>query len=57
MYPIEPNLSVAFAITLKQEREKQGLTQKEVAKRFRTNPILATIEKLQNVFGTMFFSF
>ncbi|GHU61696.1 hypothetical protein FACS189445_3960 [Spirochaetia bacterium] len=32
MYPIEPNLSVAFAITLKQIREKQGLTQKEVAK-------------------------
>jgi antitoxin HicB len=71
MYPIEPNLSVAFAITLKQEREKQGLTQKEVAKQLgvhwsayqrienprRTNPTLATIEKLQNVFGTMFFSF
>jgi antitoxin HicB len=70
IYLIQPNLSVSFAITLKQEREKQGLTQREVAKRLgvnwsayqrienprRTNPTLATIEKLQSVFGTTFFS-
>jgi len=28
IYPIAPALNVSFAITLKQEREKQGLTQK-----------------------------
>ncbi len=70
IYPIEASLNVAFAITLKQEREKQGLTQKEVAKRMgvnwsayqrienprKTNPTLATIEKLQKVFGRPFFA-
>src|SRR5664279_3348521 len=33
IFQIAPNLNVSFAITLKQEREKQGLTQKEVAKK------------------------
>lgn len=68
IYPIAPNLNVSFAITLKQEREKQGLTQKEVAKKMgvawsayqrienprKTNPTLSTIEKLQKVFGRPF---
>jgi len=71
IYPIAPTLNVAFAITLKQEREKQGLTQKEVAKKMgvawsayqrienprKTNPTLSTIEKLQKVFGRPFLSF
>ena len=71
IYPIAPALNTAFAITLKQEREKQGLTQKEVAKKMgvawsayqrienprKTNPTLATIEKLQKVFGRPFLSF
>jgi antitoxin HicB len=67
-FPIAPNLNVSFAITLKQERQKRGLTQKEVAKRMgvhwsayqrienprKTNPTLTTIEKLQKVFGRSF---
>jgi antitoxin HicB len=69
-YFIAPSLNVSFAITLKQEREKQGLTQKEVAKRMgvnwsayqrienprKTNPTLSTIDKLQKVFGRSFFA-
>jgi antitoxin HicB len=69
-YSIAPSLNVSFAITLKQEREKQGLTQKEVAKRMgvnwsayqrienprKTNPTLSTIDKLQKVFGRPFFA-
>lgn len=69
-YSVAPSLNVSFAITLKQEREKQGLTQKEVAKRMgvnwsayqrienprKTNPTLATIAKLQKVFGRPFFA-
>jgi len=69
-YPIAPSLNVSFAITLKQEREKQGWSQKEVAKRLgvawsayqrienprKTNPTLLTIEKLQKVFGREFIS-
>ncbi|MDR1453626.1 MAG: type II toxin-antitoxin system HicB family antitoxin [Candidatus Margulisbacteria bacterium] len=71
MVPVKPSLAVSFAITLKQEREKQGLTQKEVAKRLgvnwsayqrienprRTNPTLTTVEKLQKVFGARLLSF
>lgn len=71
MTPIMPSLPISFAITLKQEREKQGLTQKEVAKRLgvnwsacqrienprRTNPTLVTLERLQGVFGTELMSF
>jgi len=67
-FPITPSLKVSFAITLKQERERQGLTQKEVAQRMgvnwtayqrienprKTNPTLAMIGKLQKVFGRLF---
>ena len=70
-YDVAPTLNVSFAITLKQEREKQGLTQKEVAKKMgvawsayqrienprKTNPTLSTIDKLQKVFGRPFFAF
>jgi antitoxin HicB len=69
IYFIEPDLKIAFAITLKQERERLGLTQKEVADRMRvkwafyqrienprkSNPTLGTIEKLQQVFSRRFF--
>jgi antitoxin HicB len=67
---ISPSLKVGFAITLKRERNKQGLTQKEVAERMgvkwsayqrienprKTNPTLSTIAKLQEVFGRPFFA-
>jgi antitoxin HicB len=66
IFPITPSLPVAFAITLKQERQKHGFSQKEVAKCLgvnwtayqrienprRTNPTLTTVERLQKVFGT-----
>jgi antitoxin HicB len=69
IYSIEPELKIAFAIELKQERERQGLTQKDVAKRMnvqwtfyqrienprKSNPTLSTIEKLQTVFDRRFF--
>ena len=68
IYYIEPELKTAFAITLKKERERLGLSQKDVAKRLnvnwtyyqrienprRTNPTLGTIEKLQRVFNRQF---
>jgi antitoxin HicB len=68
IYYIEPELKIAFAITLKKERERLGLTQKDVAERMnvnwtyyqrienprRTNPTLGTIEKLQKVFNRRF---
>jgi len=67
---VERRIHVSFAITLKLEREKQGLTQKEVAKRMginwsayqrienprKTNPTLSTIDTLQKVFGRPFFA-
>ena len=67
---IEPELKIAFAITLKKERERLGLSQKDVAERMnvnwtyyqrienprRTNPTLGTIEKLQKVFNRRFIS-
>jgi antitoxin HicB len=67
---IEPELKVAFAITLKKEREHLGLSQKDVAERMnvnwayyqrienprKTNPTLGTIEKLQKVFNRQFIS-
>ena len=67
---IEPELKIAFAITLKKERERLGLSQKDVAERMnvnwtyyqrienprRTNPTLGTIEKLQMVFNRRFIS-
>jgi len=70
IYYIEPELKIAFAITLKKERERIGLSQKDVAKRMnvnwtyyqrienprRTNPTLGTIEKLQKVFNRQFIS-
>jgi len=70
IYYIEPELKVAFAITLKKERERLGLTQKDIAERMninwtyyqrienprRTNPTLGTIEKLQKVFNRQFIS-
>jgi len=69
-YSIAPSLAISFAITLKQERQKQGLTQKEVARRMgvkwsayqrienprKANPTLSTIGKLQKVFGRPFFA-
>jgi len=68
IYYIEPELKIAFAITLKKERERLGLSQKDVAERMnvnwtyyqrienprRTNPTLGTIEKLQKVFNRRF---
>jgi antitoxin HicB len=70
IYFIEPELKIAFAITLKKERERLGLSQKDVAERMnvnwtyyqrienprRTNPTLGTIEKLQKVFNRRFIS-
>ena len=67
---IEPELKIAFAITLKKERKRRGLSQKDVAERLnvnwtyyqrienprRTNPTLGTIEKLQKVFNRQFIS-
>ena len=67
---IEPELKTAFAITLKKERKRLGLSQKDVAERLnvnwtfyqrienprRTNPTLGTIEKLQKVFNRRFIS-
>ena len=68
IYYIEPELKIAFAITLKKERERLGLSQKEIAERMnvnwtyyqrienprKTNPTLGTIEKLQKVFNRQF---
>jgi len=70
VYYIEPELKIAFAITLKKERERLGLSQKDIAERLnvnwtyyqrienprRTNPTLKTIEKLQKVFNRQFLS-
>lgn len=70
VYYIEPDLKIAFAINLKKERERLGLSQKDVAKRMnvnwtyyqrienprRTNPTLGTIEKLQSIFNRRFIS-
>jgi len=70
IYFIEPELKIAFAITLKKERERLGLSQKDVAQRLnvnwtyyqrienprRTNPTLGTIIKLQKVFNRRFIS-
>ena len=70
IYYIEPELKIAFAIALKKERERLGLSQKDVAERMnvnwtyyqrienprRTNPTLGTIIKLQKVFNRRFIS-
>ena len=70
VYYIKPFLKIAFAITLKMERERMGLSQKDIAERLnfdwayyqrienprKTNPTLGTIEKLQNVFKRQFIS-
>jgi len=70
IYFIEPDLKIAFAITLKKERERLGLSQKDIAERMnvnwtyyqrienprKTNPTLGTIEKLQKVFNRKFIS-
>jgi len=70
IYYIEPELKIAFAITLKRERERMGLSQKEVAEQMnvnwtfyqrienprKTNPTLGTIEKLEKVFQRQFIS-
>ncbi len=64
IYYIEPELQVAFAISLKRERERRGMTQKEAAEKAhiswafyqrienprKSNPTLSTIAKLQKVF-------
>lgn len=71
IFQIAPTLNVSFAITLKQERERLGLTQKDVAQKMgvawsayqrienpnKTNPTLTTIGKLEKVFGKQFFAF
>jgi antitoxin HicB len=68
---IEPSLNVAFAISLKREREKMGLTQKQVAEKAnitwsfyqrienprKSNPTLSTIEKLRKIFPLSNFQF
>lgn len=65
---IEPDINVSFAITLKHERKKLGLTQKQAAAKMgmkwamyqrienprKSNPTLATIAKLQLAFGRNF---
>ena len=65
VYYIEPEINVAFAIWLKKERKKNGLTQSDIAKKLgisyqayqrienpaHTNPTLKTIHKLEEVFG------
>lgn len=70
-YLVAVSIPVSFAITLKQEREKLGLTQKDVAEKMgvawsayqrienprKTNPTLSTIAKLEKVFGRAFFAF
>ncbi len=69
IYYIEPDLNVSFAISLKREREKMGLTQKQAAEKAnmswsfyqrienprKSNPTLSTIEKLRKVFPPAFF--
>ena len=70
VFYIEPELKVAFAISLKQERERLRLTQKQAAEKAnikwafyqrienprKSNPTLSTIEKLRAVFPDPFFS-
>jgi antitoxin HicB len=70
IYYIEPEMKIAFAITLKKERERLGLSQKDIAERMnvnwtyyqrienprRTNPTLVTIDKLQKIFNRRFIS-
>ncbi|WP_017860875.1 type II toxin-antitoxin system HicB family antitoxin [Leptospira interrogans] len=65
IYLIEPDKNVGFAIWLKLNREEQGLSQAKVANRLgiaqqtyqrfenprKTNPTLAQIVKLENLFG------
>ena len=69
VFYIEPELKIAFAITLKRERKRLGLSQKDVAERLnvnwtyyqrienprKTNPTLGTIDKLQKVLNRQFF--
>ena len=64
VYLIKPEKKVAFAIWLKKQREKAGLSQSEIAKKLgikyqtyqrfedpsKTNPTLKTIIKLEKVF-------
>ena len=70
IYYIEPELKIAFAITLKRERERLGLSQKDIAEHMnvnrayyqrienprKTNPTLGTIDKLPKVFNRQFIS-
>ncbi len=67
LIPVETK--IAFAIRLKQEREKRGITQQDMAKRMsmnwqqyqrienprKTNPTLATIDRIQQAFGEPIF--
>ena len=69
VFYISPDISVAFAIRIKQVRARKGLTQKEVADKLgigwasyqrienprRTNPTLSTIRRLEEVFEVSFF--
>jgi len=69
MHYIPVETRIAFAIRLKQEREKRGMSQQEMAKRMtmdwkqyqrienprKTNPTLATIDRIQQAFGEPLF--
>ena len=66
VYYFTPDLYIAFAIQLRMDREKKGLSQGEIAKRLgvsyqayqkletpaKSNPTLKTIAKLESVLGT-----
>jgi len=70
VFYISPDIKIAFAIEVKKIREREGLTQKDVAAKLgigwasyqrienprRTNPTLTTIHRLEKVFGVSFFN-
>lgn len=68
-YLIPVEMKIAFAIRLKQERKKRGISQQDLAKRMgmdwkqyqrienprKTNPTLATIDRIQQALGESVF--
>jgi antitoxin HicB len=68
-YLIPVEMRIAFAIRLKQERKKRGISQQDLAKRMgmdwkqyqrienprKTNPTLATIDRIQQALGESVF--